>query len=346
MAEQSGAEATRELKKALHWINEEVDRLGRIWCAVSTERGGPGTGQKYDGMWKKIHYKYHNDLPPPPVPRDSAGRECLPRNCDSMNSKWKRTRTMMAKYMKCHMIALSNPQSGENSDGVELRALGVYKRTERSDFAHLTTYKVVKDQPKWRLDVEQLMRTVRDQTGAAVQSEEADQAERERIERGVPKTPTSVGTNKPEGVKRARRTMAEMAGKAKEVVKEEAALSQYLDALSQRKQLGITIVAEGRDRTRAMQEKVDDDLMRTDTTDMDEKTARWFELRKKHALKRLEEQDRIATEAPVPLEVPAPVPPEVPVFTTPTGTATDTESLGESDSEGEGGEGCSGSEAV
>lgn len=43
---------------------------------------------------------------------------------------------------------------------------------------------------------------------------------------------------------------------------------EYLDALSDKKQLGVTVVAKGGGRTRAMQEKVNDDLMRTNTTDV------------------------------------------------------------------------------
>ena len=52
---------------------------------------------------------------------------------------------------------------------------------------------------------------------------------------------------------------------------------------------------EGSKRTRAMQEAVDDDLMRTDTTAMDAATRGFFELRKKHALENLMEVDEERT---------------------------------------------------
>ena len=85
-------------------------------------------------MWKKITTKYLTDLPPPPLPVDSRGNDCLPRNEASLSSKWKRTRPLIAKYMKAHMIAIANPQSGEDTEGVLKRAMALYKQTEQANF--------------------------------------------------------------------------------------------------------------------------------------------------------------------------------------------------------------------
>ena len=300
MAEQSNAEAVRELKKSLHWISEEVDRLGTIWCAVSTEKGGAGASQRLDGMWKKIFYKYHNDIPPPPVPTDKAGNECQPRNMPSLTSKWKRARRLMAVYMKCHMLAVSNPQSGEDAQGVVTRAMKMYRTFEPKDFPHITTYDLIKEEPKWCLDTQQLRTTVQQRAGAAVGTVRA------RLEKEKVKEPTVAGTKKPEGVKRARRTMKEMSQKEKEVVKEEAALSKYLESLTKKGHLGVTILSEGRERTRVLQERVDDELMAIDTTGMSEAKKEYYELRQNFAMERLHAlqaqklQERIdATEAAV-----------------------------------------------
>ena len=46
-------------------------------------------------------------------------------------------------------------------------------------------------------------------------------------------------------------------------------------------------MAEGSKRTRAMQEAVDDELMGTDTTGMDEASRGYHELRKKHAIEHI-----------------------------------------------------------
>ena len=281
MAEDSSAEADAALKKSLWWVNEEVDRLAIKWIAVSTEPGGVGTGQRLEGLWKKITNRFLNDLPPPLTPRDKGGKECLPRNIASLTSKWKRTRLMLAKYMKGHMLAISNPQSGENADGVVARSLKAYKDSEGHDFAHLTTYDILKDEPKWHLDVAQLRDTLQQQTEAA------QQTVRSRLEREAEKEPTVAGTGKPEGVKKARRTTVELSAKEKEIAKEEQALVRYLDALTHKGKLGISVLLEGSRRTQVMQDAVDNDIMKTDTTGMDAVTRGYYEMKKKHAVARL-----------------------------------------------------------
>ena len=101
-------------RKSTHWIGGEVDRLGSCWCNVSTEKGGPGSGHKLTGMWKKIGVKYHEQNPPPPIPVDAQGHICDPRNVVALTSKWKRIKPMFTVYMKCEMLAIANPRSGES----------------------------------------------------------------------------------------------------------------------------------------------------------------------------------------------------------------------------------------
>ena len=161
------------------------------------------------------------------------------------------------------------------------RAMLLYRRTEIHPFPHLSTYELIKDEPKWHLDTEQLAETVKRRAAAARQTV------RQQLDREKAKEPTGrflVGTKKPEGVKKARRTIAEMSVKEKEIAREEAALKTYLDALTQKGQLGRSVVVEGSKRTKAMQEAVDDELMGTDTTGMDEASRGYYELRKKHAI--------------------------------------------------------------
>ena len=312
MASQSSAEATVALKKSLQWINDEVDRLGLCWCAVSTEKGFNGTSHRNAGMWKTITQKYHT-APLPPTPRDKNGKECLPRNEQSLISKWKRTRPMIAKYMKYELLAISNPQSGENAEGVTARAHDTYLKRELSEFEHHTTYLLIKDEPKWKLDVKQTEETMNRQTNAAQDSV------RERIERAKAKEPTVAGTKKPEGIKKARKTMVEISAKEKEVAREQAALTSYLDGIAQKGQLGVNVVAGGLKRIRVMQEELDDKLMDRDTSGMDEITKGYFELRKKHAMERLlaveveMEKERVAARLPRPQPT-----------VTPTGTSTAT----------------------
>ena len=283
MAEQGDAEPDVSLKKALHWTVEEVDRLAICWVEVSTEKGGVGSSQRLDGMWKKITHKYHNEIPPPPVPKDILGNECLPRNENSLVSKWRRTRTLIAKYMKCHMLALSHPLSGEDAQGLLARTMTAFRRTEIHDFPFISTYNILKDEPKWHLDVAQMVNTVNQQTGAAKKTVI------ELLAREAEKEPTVVGTRKPEGQKKARRTMTEMSAKDKEIEKEEAELSGYLDAISQRSRISIAALARGSDRTKAIRSATDDKIMFMNTTGMDAETLGYHQLRRKHALEHVQQ---------------------------------------------------------
>ena len=46
--------------------------------------------------------------------------------------------------MKGHMLAISHPLSGENAEGAIKRSMKAYKDDEGHDFAHLTTYDILK----------------------------------------------------------------------------------------------------------------------------------------------------------------------------------------------------------
>ena len=282
-------------KPSTHWKCAEIDRLGTCWCNVSTEKGGPGAAQRRDGMWRKIGEKYHEQNPPPPVPTDKDGRICCARNVDSLITKWKRMKPFIMLYMKCDMMVTANPKSGEDQQGMEDRAMLAYRRENKGkEFPFLSLYKILKVEPKWQLDVEQHKETARQRAGLASQA--TIQA---RIERIAERQPTVAGTKKPEGVKRARKTMAELVGKNKEEQATEDELSAYLAAFTQKEQLGRTVLKEGSRRTDALarsarndQEANDDNLMRTDTTGMDEESIAYFKIKKRRCVERLLEQDR------------------------------------------------------
>lgn len=192
-------------KPSTHWKGAEIDRLGRCWCNVSTEKGGQGAAQRREGMWKKVGEKYHEHNPPPPVPTDKDGRICCARNVDSLISKWKRMKPLVMLYMKCDNLAIANPKSGENQEQLEERAMLLYRREKKGAvFPYLSLYKILKPEPKWQLDTHQHAETARQRAGLASQA--TIQA---RIVRIADREPTVAGTKKPEGVKKARRTMAE-----------------------------------------------------------------------------------------------------------------------------------------
>ena len=87
--------------------------------------------------------------------------------------------------------------------------------------------------------------------------------------------------------------------KNKEEQEIEDALSAYLAAFTQKEQLGKTLMSEGSRRTdtlakhaRIEQEANDDELMKTNTTGMDEETIAYFKIRKRHCVGRLLVLDR------------------------------------------------------
>ena len=57
--------------------------------------------------------------------------------------------------MKYEMLALANPASGESMSQTEQKALKAYRTAKSKDFPFLTTYRILKNQPKWKLHVEQ-----------------------------------------------------------------------------------------------------------------------------------------------------------------------------------------------
>ena len=244
-------------------------------------------------MWVKITNKYHEPNPPPPIPRDAKGRQCVPRDLNSLQSKWQRIKPMITSYMKYEMLALANPASGESMSQTEQKALKAYRTAKSKDFPFLTTYRILKNQPKWKLDVEQHRALAAQRNGTAQQTPLAT-----RLARQQESAPTVASTDKPQGVKRARRTMVEFAAKEKEEAKNENMLTAYLEAFQKRAAIGYSVMGEGGKRTAAIQYNVvvqqeinDDALIGKDTSNMGEDEKTYFQIRKQHVIARLLAKD-------------------------------------------------------
>ena len=279
MADLGGEQANQQLKKALQWTLEEVDRLCISWCAVSTAKGGPGANQRSDGMWKLIAENYHRALPPAPVPRDSDGNECQTRTQSAMETKWKRTRPLIAKYMKCVMLAENFPVSGENEIGFLKRVMDAYKKEEKNAvFPFVDTYNNIKDNPKFRVDVAQLVRGLEQETGASRRCM-VELLEREKVS-----APSVASTGKPEGIKKARRTTAEVAALEKEIAKEEGRLEVAIEDLTHRGKNFVTALAQSVVKSQALQSQVDVHIMSVDTTGMEPDMVEYYTLMKRAAL--------------------------------------------------------------
>ena len=100
-----------------------------------------------------------------------------------------------------------------------------------------------------------------------------------------------TGTGKPQGVMEARRLMGELVEKEKEIAKEEKNFTAILETFTQKQQLVRTVLVESARRTKALQEDVNDRMMRTDTTGMDLDTKSYIETRQRHILEDLRALD-------------------------------------------------------
>ena len=83
-----------------------------------------------------------------------------------------------------------------------------YRTHKNKDLPFLSTYCIQTDDPKWALDIKQHKDEASIRNGIAQRTPTS-----ERPARIVEKFPTVMGTNKPQGVKRARAMMIEIAAK-------------------------------------------------------------------------------------------------------------------------------------
>ena len=280
-------------KPAVHWAVPEVDRLGRCWSDVSTEKGGPGSGQRKEQMWDKITALYHDPNDPPPIPVNGRGHECPPRDKFSLQSKWGRTKPIISTYMKFEMLAIANPKSGEDFEGTEKRAMKAYRTAKSKTFPYLSTYRILKVQPKWKLDVAQAQQTRDVRNGISQQT-----PIRERLARMKDKEPTVKGTKKPLGVKKARATILAIASKVTEDEKRTNCLTAYLEHFTKRAKIGQTVMGESSKRTAAIvfnaqvqDETNDDAIVSKDLSTLDEEAKTYYIIRRQHVIAKLLAKD-------------------------------------------------------
>ena len=76
----------------------------------------------------------------------------------------------MTSYMKYEMLAHANPASGENMAQTEQKAIKSYKTAKNKDFPYLTTYRILKTEPKRKLHVEQHRALAAQRNGTAQQT--------------------------------------------------------------------------------------------------------------------------------------------------------------------------------
>ena len=186
-------------------------------------------------------------------------------------------------------MARANPQSGESEEGVIKRTHSAYMRTALfpTPFDHISTYNQIKDQPRWRLyneEIEALARKAK---------EVVEPTMREKIMRRRITSVTAASTDKPEGVKKARRSQLELVAKMAEEVQEEEVMTAWMEVETDRKRIAKRVLEASWARTRAMQEKVNEKSMGTVLHGMTGDELQLHTLRKKHAMQEiLKEESR------------------------------------------------------
>ena len=249
-------------------------------------------------MWKQICSKYNNQRPPPPTPTTKAGVVCMARSDAALESKWKRVTPLISYWMRCKNLALRNPKSGESAEGVDERAMSAYMRNpvHKHPFPYGTTYELIKDEPKWLLKHAKIM----------ADAKMVSNAQRESVPEQLARVidVTSASTKKPKGVKRARRSIAELGEKAKEEKKEEDNMREWLDTFTRKKELASLVLAAANRRSRADQDTANDVIVRTDLSRMTGERLKYYQDRQtlaKQDVKR-ELKKRVAEEATEVLE--------------------------------------------
>lgn len=214
-----------------HWRTPESVLLCQCYANVSTEEGGPGSGQRSEFLWEKIHNRYQSLNPP--TPTDKNGNPGLPRTKQQLITKWGKMSPFLSAWLKAVCLAKANPKSGESAAQEQLRAEQLYANTKSGNVALLREYEVLSNNPKWMLDSanaeEQASRAgLAQQTPVKARLELVDKA-----------SPTCANTAKPHGVKKARKLKAGLAAQAIEEKELEGRLSGWVEHYGRRAEIGI-----------------------------------------------------------------------------------------------------------
>ena len=213
-------------------------------------------------MWTQIRRKYNNQSDPPPIPTTRSGVVCAARTDGSLQSKWKRVATLTSYWTRCISFAERNPKSGEDAASVITRAQVLFLRNplHKHAFPYLTTYELIKEQPKWLLEHKKIMEDVAKVARAAKESVPM------QLARVVDATVAS--TKKPEGVNKSKKSRTELGSKKEEEKMVEEHMETWLDNFTRRKELAKIVLAAANRRSRADQETANDAIVDKDVTGM------------------------------------------------------------------------------
>ena len=262
---------------SLHWITVETVMLCRSWSHVSMEFGGPGGWQPNTQFWTKV--TRHYDSLSPPLPRYKSGVAGAPRQKSALFNKWGRMGPILSKFIKHMNFCSANHHSGENLEQETERALDLYEKECGHAFRYMLEYKVFAPYPKWMLDRVGDKEQVDGRAGVAHETPVSV-----RLGRVTEAAPTCANTDKPIGVKRARRILSQVAQVEKEIAVEEARLVAYVETFSHLAEIGFKTLELLAARNESLDCVNDDLIMMFDTSSLTPELKQAFLLRQKVAM--------------------------------------------------------------
>ena len=172
------------------------------------EYGGPGTSQTSRKLWSKITARYNSMTPP--IPKDKNGNPA-PRLKSALMNKWKRMGPFISSFIKNVAFVLANHRSGESAEDDMQRAVDLYNVENKAPWSLMEEYTILEKYPKWMLDKVGATEQSDRRAGISQQTPVGD-----RVARLAEESPTVANTDKPQGVKKARRTLLELKETEKE----------------------------------------------------------------------------------------------------------------------------------
>lgn len=169
----------------------------------------------------------------------------------------------MSCFIKCVSFALANHRSGESAEDDMRRALDRYNEENTAPFSLMEEYEVLAKYPKWMLDTIGDKEQADRRAGIAQETPVA-----ERVRRMAQASPTVANTDKPEGVKKARRTMREIRDTEKELAVEEKRLGEYIEQFSRQAEIQIESLKEQSLLREQLERSSDNNILLTDTSGM------------------------------------------------------------------------------
>ena len=250
-----------------HWNELQTKALCMAWYHVSANPAGKGTSQTKDELFEGVvvaynfFYKKLGGVPPKPrkgvIPKVRTGKGC--------RTKWQTMNTCVTKILSCDVLSSHTlRKSGATAKNFREDALEYYIKRHHHEFKFEVAYDYLKDKPRWLRDAAQHKL---DGTGTKkTRSTPLKEAEKLRASDSEEEV---VGA-KPPGQKKARRLEKELVVINAAVAKKEAAIAKDIATFTDRAtshKMAMTVEAE---RQRVEQEKLDDEVMRMDMSQLDE----------------------------------------------------------------------------